>query len=161
MFTDIIPTNGSLKGHTFPVRALWWSFVPPCIILCVAAQYRCPSRPQRYSHLKECGYISVILLWDIMSAMASQNTSFMIVYSTVYSRSRSNKASKLRVTDLCEGNSPVTSEFPSQSACNAENVPIWRRHHGGTGLPIWILILWIISYGIKYIGCFRIFLLYT
>ena len=44
-------------------------------------------------------------------------------------RRRSKKASKLRVTGLCEGNSPVTGEFPSQRARNAENVSIWWRHH--------------------------------
>ena len=37
--------------------------------------------------------------------------------------------SKLRVTGLCEGNSPVTGEFPAQMASNAENVSIWWRHH--------------------------------
>ena len=37
---------------------------------------------------------------------------------------------KLRVTGLCEGNSPVTGEFPSQRASNAENVSIWWRLHG-------------------------------
>ena len=42
---------------------------------------------------------------------------------------RSKKASKLRVTDLCAGNSPVTDEFPAQKASNAENVSIWWRHH--------------------------------
>ena len=41
----------------------------------------------------------------------------------------SNKTSTLRVTGLCEGNSRVTSEFPVRSANNAENVPIWWRHH--------------------------------
>ena len=35
----------------------------------------------------------------------------------------SKKASKLRVTGLCEGNSPVTSEFPSQRASNVEMPP--------------------------------------
>ena len=45
-------------------------------------------------------------------------------------RLRSNKTSKLRVTGLCEGNSPVTGEFPAQMASNAENVFIWWRHHG-------------------------------
>ena len=65
-----------------------------------------------------------------MRAMASQITSLTIVYSTVYSRHRSKKTSKLRVTSLCEGNSPVTGEFPAQRASNAENVPIWWRHHG-------------------------------
>ena len=45
-------------------------------------------------------------------------------------RRRSKKTSKLRVTGLCEGNSPVTGEFPAQMANNAENVSIWWRHHG-------------------------------
>ena len=44
-------------------------------------------------------------------------------------RRRSKKASKLRVTGLSEGNSPVTGEFPTQRASNAENVSIWWRHH--------------------------------
>ena len=43
---------------------------------------------------------------------------------------RSKKTSKLRVTGLCEGNSPVTGEFPAQRASNAENVSVWWRHHG-------------------------------
>ena len=43
------------------------------------------------------------------------------------SRRRSNKTSKLRVTGLCAGNSPVTGEFPAQRAGNAENVFIWWR----------------------------------
>ena len=47
-----------------------------------------------------------------VSAVASQITSLPIVYSTVYSRRRSKKTSKLRVTGLCEGNSPLTGEFP-------------------------------------------------
>ena len=42
---------------------------------------------------------------------------------------RSKKTSKLRVTGLCAGNSPVTSEFPAQRASNTENVSIWWRHH--------------------------------
>ena len=42
---------------------------------------------------------------------------------------RSKKASNLRVTGLCAGNSPGTGEFPAQMASNAENVSIWWRHH--------------------------------
>ena len=45
-------------------------------------------------------------------------------------RCRSKKTSKLRVTSLCAGNSPVTGEFPAQMASNVENVSIWWRHHG-------------------------------
>ena len=44
-------------------------------------------------------------------------------------RRRSKKASKLRVTGLCVGNSPGTGEFPAQMASNAENISIWWRHH--------------------------------
>ena len=44
-------------------------------------------------------------------------------------RRRSKETSKLRVTGLCEGNSPVIGEFPAQRASNAENVSIWWRHH--------------------------------
>ena len=44
-------------------------------------------------------------------------------------RRRSKKTSKLRVTGLFVGNSPVTGEFPSQMASYAENVSTWWRHH--------------------------------
>ena len=44
-------------------------------------------------------------------------------------RRKSKKTSKLRVTGICAGNSPLTGEFPSQMASNAENVSIWWRHH--------------------------------
>ena len=43
-------------------------------------------------------------------------------------RRRSNRTSKLRVTGLCAGNSPVTGELPAQKASNTENVSIWWRH---------------------------------
>ena len=41
----------------------------------------------------------------------------------------SKKTSKLCVTGLCAGNSPVTGEFPAQMASNAETFSIWWRHH--------------------------------
>ena len=65
----------------------------------------------------------------IMSAVASQITSLTIVYPTVYSGAdqRENQISALLA--LCAGNSPVTGEFPTQRASNAENASIWRRHH--------------------------------
>ena len=63
-----------------------------------------------------------------MSVMASQITSVSIVYLF----DQAKKISKLRDAGLCEGNSPVTCEFPAQMASNAENVPIWWRHHGVT-----------------------------
>ena len=44
-------------------------------------------------------------------------------------RRRSKKTSKLRVTSLCAGNSPVIGEFPAQRASNSENISVWWRHH--------------------------------
>ena len=43
-------------------------------------------------------------------------------------RRRSKKTSKLRVTGLCAGDSPMTSELPSKRASNAENASIWWCH---------------------------------
>ena len=59
-----------------------------------------------------------------MGAMAPQIIGVLIVYSTVYSGDDQRKR-----PGLCEGNSPVTGEFPSQRASKAENVSIWWRHH--------------------------------
>ena len=36
---------------------------------------------------------------------------------------------KLRVTGICEGNSPVNDELHTQRASNEENISIWLRHH--------------------------------
>ena len=44
-------------------------------------------------------------------------------------RRRSKKTSKLCVSGLYAGNSPVTGEFTAQVASDAENVSIWWRHH--------------------------------
>ena len=69
----------------------------------------------------------------IMIAMTSQINGVSFVCSTcVFMPRISKKSSKLRVTGLCEGNSPVTGRFPSQRASNAENVFIWWRHHETT-----------------------------
>ena len=63
----------------------------------------------------------------IMSAMVSQITDVSIVYSNVSSDTDQRK--QLHATGLSEGNSPVTGEFPTQKASNAENVSIWWCHH--------------------------------
>ena len=56
----------------------------------------------------------------IMSALASQISRMRSVYSTIYSQRRSKKTSKLRITGLCVGNSPVNT---------TENVSIWWHHN--------------------------------
>ena len=55
-----------------------------------------------------------------MSTMMSQITTVSIMLLNRLFRLRSKKTSKFRVTGLCEGNSPVTDEFPTQRASNVE-----------------------------------------
>ena len=64
----------------------------------------------------------------ILSTMETQITGVSIVCSPVCSDQRKYQSSALLA--LCEGNSPVTGEFPSQKASNAENLSVWWRHHG-------------------------------
>ena len=72
----------------------------------------------------------------IMCGMASQITG---VSDCLLRRLfRSKQISKLCVTGLCEGNSPVTGEFPAQKTSNAENVPIWLRHRASTSFFLMI-----------------------
>ena len=61
-------------------------------------------------------------------------------------RPRSKKTSKLRVTGLCAGNSPVAGEFPAQMASNTENVSTWWRDHVRTyaqsGVLLCVDVVW-------------------
>ena len=66
---------------------------------------------------------------------------------------RSKKTLKLHSTDLCEGNSLVTSEFPRQRASNTKNVSIWWCHNGWLSISVyswWIQPLAIVVFPIDY-----------
>ena len=85
-----------------------------------------------------CGsgsYRRILIKCCVETWYSIQYSLTITVYSTVivklycFFRRRSKKTSKLRVTVLCAGNSPVTGEFPAQRASYAENVSIWWRHH--------------------------------
>ena len=113
-----------------PVLALRVLLLPVYVCVCVRQSRACLSHnlwpaQVRITKLGPEHYNDAI-----MNTMESQITSLTIVYSTVYSRLRSTKTSKLRVTGLREGNAPVTGEFPAQMVSNAENAFIWWRHYG-------------------------------
>ena len=65
----------------------------------------------------------------IMGMIAPQITSLPECLLSHLMRCRSKKTSKLCVTGLYAGNSPVTGEFPTQMATSAENVSISWHHH--------------------------------
>ena len=79
---------------------------------------------------------------DVMISAISNCTRLDFLVNRLFGRG-SNKTSKLRVIGFCEVNPPVTGEFPSQRAINAENVFIWWRCHGALfhskrNMPSWI-----------------------
>ena len=92
---------------------------------------------------------------DITEQATSHNLNELASFTRVYMRHspsmccniwrRSKKTSKPRVPGLCVGNSPVTGEFPTQRASNAENVSIWWRHHDldGEATSHFLLISWL------------------
>ena len=51
------------------------------------------------------------------------------LFAKPFTQAQIKESSKLRVTGLCAGNSPVTGDFSAQGASNAKNVYIWWRHH--------------------------------
>ena len=65
----------------------------------------------------------------IVSAIASQSTSLMIVYSKSYSGAGQTKHQSSAWLAFVMGNSPMAGIFPLQRASNAENVFIWWSHH--------------------------------
>ena len=64
----------------------------------------------------------------IISTTTSQITSLAILYSTVYSGADQRKHQSSPSLAFVRG-IHRTGEFPAQRASNAENVPIWWRHH--------------------------------
>ena len=63
----------------------------------------------------------------IMNTTASQITSIMVVYSTVYSGADKKNIKAPRHWPLCRGT--VTDEFPAQRRVTRKMFPFWWRHH--------------------------------
>ena len=77
---------------------------------------------------------AILLRWYhyndvIMSTMWVSNHQPPPLFIQPFIQAHIKNPSKLYVTGLCDGNSPVNAEFPAQRASNTENVSIWRRHH--------------------------------
>ena len=85
-----------------------------------------PTKSPKEMH--DAGFINASLRWRHNGHNGvSNHQPYDCLFNRLFRR-RSKKTSKLRVTDLCVGNSPGTGEFSAQMASNAENVSIWWRH---------------------------------
>ena len=76
-----------------------------------------------------------------MGAMASQITTLIIVYPTVYSGAGQIKHQSSASLAFCR-EFTGTGEFPAQRASNAENVSIGWSHHDRLGAPN-LLVKWV------------------
>ena len=119
---------GVPQYHPEDKQRRWWTVIN--IRFDFVAQYYFQIHHLIFCHRKTSLWAIVHYSNVILGAIESPITSLTIVYSTVYSDADQRKHSKLRVTGLRAGNSPVTGEFPAQRAGNAEDVSIWWRHHG-------------------------------
>ena len=98
----------------------WWFETPPWSLW-----RQCNERQTSLgaSALPRHHYIDVI-----MTTMASQITSLMAIYSTVYSDADKKNIKAPRYWPLC-GEFTGAGEFPAQRASYTENFSIWWRHH--------------------------------
>ena len=76
-----------------------------------------------------------------MGVMASQITSLLIVYLTVYKGTDQRKYQSSASLAFFYGEFTVTGESPAQSASNAENVSIWWHHHVLPD-PLYVELIW-------------------
>ena len=81
----------------------------------------------RSLHYLQCHQISLQLRHNVHDGVSNHQPHDCLLNRLF--RRRSKETSKLYVTGICAGNSPVTGEFPAQRASIAENVFIWWRHH--------------------------------
>ena len=65
----------------------------------------------------------IITVTSTWARWCLKSPAYRLLLNRLFGR-RSKKASKHCVTGLCEGNSPVTGEFPAQRASDSENVSI-------------------------------------
>ena len=106
-------TINKKKSHCFSWIWIWKT--------CISIELKCFNHP--------CADTPISLLWHHNGCNGIWNH---LPHDCLLNRSfrcRSNKTSKLCVTGLCAGNSPVIGEFPAQKTSNVENVSIWWRHH--------------------------------
>ena len=84
---------------------------------------------KNHCHISQRSMMTYVINYNdvMMSAMGSQVTS--LTFTQLFIQCAKKPTSKLHVTGLCEGNSPVTGEFPAQRVSNGENVSIWWHHH--------------------------------
>ena len=104
-----------------------WHYMHQLIYACVCEFYICVRR-MRYVTYFLIRFISFSLRRRHNAHNAVSNHQPHDCLLNHLFRRRSKNTSKIRVTGLCAGISPVTGEFAAQRTNNAENVSIWWCH---------------------------------
>ena len=123
------PSGQPLVSSPGPLWS-WWRLCRHCMV-CRFVGLRCHQRPQIWHHKKFSGFSicgNASLQWRHDERDGVSNHRRLDCLRNRLFRRRSKKTSKVRVTGLCEANSPTTGEFPEQWAGNAENFSILWRH---------------------------------
>ena len=94
-------------------------YSPYCLIWPLTSDYLF----QRESTAKRIPLVFFITMTSWWARWRLKSPASQLFTQPFISRCRSKKTSKLRVTGLTEGNSPVSGEFPTQRANNAEMFP--------------------------------------
>ena len=101
-----------------------WSYV----FLALTHRYYAYHPPTKYDDAMTKGRLATLRWRHNGREIVSNHQPYDRLLNRLFRR-RSKKTSKLGVTGLCAGNSPVTGEFPAHMASNADNVSIWWRRH--------------------------------
>ena len=127
----------------------WWNLQKWCVLSLTDTLLRHGTRwVQDFYVLLLCYVYRKTLQWHHDGRDGVSNHRHLKCLLNLLLRCRSKKTSKLRVTGLCEGKSPMTSEFPSQRASNTENVSIWWCRHIDNKFVIFIFITFVIHIAI-------------
>ena len=113
-----VPSGISIGNPTVEIRRSWDRLIPTIGFPILVKWHLYNEPPLQWRHNERDGVSNHRHLGGLLNRLL---------------RRRSKKTSKLCLTGLCEGTWPVTGEFPSQRASNAENVFIWWRHHDPPG----------------------------
>ena len=122
-----VPAVYSNMGICVSFRAVIARGKYPCFILLVESRISITFLPLALTASPDVLVRSLVFIHysDVITSAIAYHRRLGCLLKRLFKR-RSKKTSKLRVTGRCEGNPSETGGFPSQRACDGENISIIR-----------------------------------